>query len=231
MAQVVHLTHDDGTFSEYDTAPNSRLLVTVGAALNGTAYGVEKNRTGTAGDGNLNPINLSGATSEIRLGFYFDLNTISLTPTTETTLMSFQGGGAGENFFIRLRDEGSGDFIRVVTQDDDGFEIDTDTSGGGLPGSEMTVEIVWTKASSTIANDGICQILINDVQAAIISNIDFFNSFAGLANATTIFNISSGIWTGSGVLYYDEIIIRDDTTPIFPSDFSGYALVIGGGQP
>lgn len=215
MAEIKHFTHDDGTFSEYGSAPNSRLLVTAAAGLNSTSHGVEKNRTGSAGDGSV-AVNLGGATTEIRCGFYFDLNTIAITPTSNARLVYFKGGGGGENFFIDLRDEGGGDFIRVITTDDNSNEISTETSGGGLPGGEMTIEIVWTKASGAAANDGVCEILINGVQAAITSNIDFFNSFDGLAHALSSFFLDTGGWTGSGTLYYDEIIIRDDTTPIYP---------------
>ncbi len=228
MAQIIHITHDDGTFSEYDSAPSSRLTVEVAAGLNSTAEGLERNNTGSAGDGQV-AINLSTATTVFRLGYYIDLNTFSPNSGQGSDLVYLQGDSAGYTFFTELRDDGSGIFFRVRTQEDDFGEVNLSTTAGGLPSGEVTVEVVWTKASSAVANDGVCEILINSIQANIVSNLDMFNSWADIAASLTALIISTDGYTGSGTFYYDEIIIRDDSTSIFPV-FSGFDLVIGGGQ-
>jgi hypothetical protein len=223
MAEIFHITHDAGNFGEYDTAPTGSILqVQAAAGLNGTDYGIEKsNPGGGAADGDLS-IDLSTASSVFRIGFYADLNDVSFSTPEDDLIMYLQGDFNGYEFRIILADSGSGFFIRVDTAEDDFSENFLDTTAGGLPSGEFTVEVVWTRASSAVANDGICQILINGTQANIVSNLDMFDSWDDIAATFTNFIISVDLHAGmTGSFYYDEIILRDDSTPIYPPPASG----------
>lgn len=226
MAQIVHLTHNAGDWSEYDSgADGDRIFISANAGLNGTAEGIEIDQTGSAGGGGAFEVHAGGSPATIwRLGFRFDLNTLSISSGGELGRIIFLDGVSGSWSGILLKNSGSGVFISAEVDADAGsptYVVDTGPFGSG----EFTYELVIEKASTAIANDGKLTSFVNSIQANQTTGLDIFTGFEDMRDLHADEGVGSG--SLSGICYLDEIIFRDDSTPIF---FSGYDLVLGGGQ-
>lgn len=242
MAEVWHITHDANDWSEYDSGVppgGSKVALSVASALGGSVYGLAVDVTASGiSDIEKDISGISDSATTVRFGFRLNLNGIVLTASSAETLF-FLKPGPGESFSdgIWLRENGSGGFnIEVNTVDDD--TSDRDINSATLPNGDITIEVVWDKPASTSSNDGVCTIYVNGVSSASVTTLDNFDNFEVLTGSPSpdnnfVLNLGeSGGGADSGTLYLDEFIIRDDNTPIYPvPGFSGYDLVLSGGQP
>lgn len=239
MSEIFHITHDANNWNEYDsgTPPGAKLALSVASALGGSVYGVALD-VGGAGTSPLRKSTdaINNSATYIRFGFRLNLNTTVMDSGTAEQLFELNPTVGGLEFCtaIWLRDNGGSGFnIEVENANDGGSSYPDINTAGDLPSGDITIEVAWEKPASTSSNDGVCTIYVNGVQSVTITTLDNFNNFADMANASDLKldAVSTGGGSDSGLLYLDEFTIRDDSTPIFPDDFSGYDLVIGGGQP
>jgi hypothetical protein len=213
------MTQDADDFSEWDFSPSSRFTTSASAGLNGTAAGIERDISGSAGDGNVQLSSLSsGAVTIIRAGFYWEKNTLSLLSGEYAAFLSIINDNGAFLFYVEMRNTGSGDFLRCSLEDDGASFTNVDTAPGDMPGTgEHTVEIVIVQPASTSSNDGTCTIYVDTVQVAQVTTLDNHTVFEDTLDGLAVLTLS-GFQSAAGadVFYFDEIIVRDDSTFIFP---------------
>lgn len=218
MSELYHYTFDSNDFSEFDNAPGgTRLSTSTDAKLGGSTAGVKWDFAGTAGNGDdqLTALN-NAAVTIFRVGFRFDLNTLALDTSASIRLFDTQTNSGYIPLRIYIRDSGSGEFCDVDAQEDDEVTF-KNVASAPLPSGDITIEVVLQQATTTSSNDGVCTVYVNGVQEDQDSTLDNNTIFEDMLDGNTIFYLDSNKGgTGSGIAYYDEIIIRDDSTQIYP---------------
>lgn len=227
MAELLHLTHDANDFSEYVVTPTgTRITTSASAGLNGTAAGVQFDTAGSSGtDARVNP-SFGALETIVRIGWYFDKNTLSIT-TGYSEYLEVSSGGFNPLLQVRINDV-SGLNMRFRTNDDLGSEYLI--NWGSISSGERKIEVIIEKAVTSGSSDGIITVFVDTIQVGQITGIDNYDLMNDLVTVTELNLRDTSLGTQSGIFYFDEIIIRDDSTPIFPGAFSGYDLVLGGGQ-
>lgn len=225
MAEIFHLTHDADDFSEYSTQPTGgagdEIELSAASGLGGTPYGLEIDSEGNADFGE-RTFGGSSASGFARFGFRSQLNTLSILNGDEFEVMGLLNDTTAELVQINWINTGAGPRLLVLSNDDAGdFTFE---SSAALINSDTTFEIVITQASSDIASDGKVELYINgvfDSSATGRDNYDFFISYFSGVTAR-LFKIDPRDGTTTGVMYLDEIILRDDNTPIYPPDTASH---------
>jgi hypothetical protein len=216
MAQIIHYTFNANDFSELDVAPTgTKVTTSVSAGLNGTAAGVERTIGGsgdTSGSDTVSGLNDSAAT-EIRIGFRFNLNTLNLS-SGAIVLFQITSDTSGYLIWFLVRESG-GDIIEFYGEDD-GLTGAGVTQSSPLSSGEITVEGVVNQAATGVSSDGSVTLFVNGSQVDQVTGLDNFDAFEEFLDGLSVFYLTVDNATGSGIAYYDEIIIRDDSTPIYP---------------
>lgn len=231
MAEVMSLTHDSNDWSEYTTAPSggAQIALSASAGMAGTSYGVEFDPDATATTGGDKSVSVSGGATTYRFAFYINKNDVAQsTGGTDETQFCTLTPDTLSSTTAALKDSGSGEFVQIVAGDDTGDET---LNTGVLPAGNNTVELEIVRAATNVSADGTAELFLNGSSQATASSIDNYDTFEDFKNAFTFNLVCNLSGTCTGTFYVDQIKIRDDATEIYPSDFTGYDLVLGGGQP
>lgn len=233
MTTAKEINHDSSTTigNHYTTVTDvdGAIAVNGTAALAGSTYGVEMDYD--AGNNNAllaEPVSI--ATAELRMRFRIDLSQASYS-------------GAGFNpVIIELQDSGTGRYLfQTVIQYTSSLVRMTasfDSDGGGftsigthtLSANKFCIELAATRETADTNADGTITYYVNGQQTAIdVSDADNFNVWSGLDEVEVQLPSNDVNMTGS--IYYDEWILDDDSDANLSCVFTGYDLVIGGGQP
>jgi hypothetical protein len=232
MATLADINHDSGPplLDHWDSGSATRFTVTVSAALNSTVEGLESAYSASA-DNQLKKAFVA-STDEVALSFYFDPNGAG-TPTSDRTLLALGVSTDGSTNpkladFIITKKKTSGD-IEVS------MEYGFDPSNTGGTGTPFTIsdaphlfEIHAKRATSSVSSDGFYKYYLDSVLKNSLTGIDNYDTFITMDSVFALFGrLESAMGTGT-VLYLDEILLTD-ALPIVA--FTGYDLVLGGGQP
>jgi len=235
MSTVKEINHDSSTTigDHYDsvTDVDGRATVTVVAALNGSTNGVNFDYD-TAGSNTVILIEAFTALTgnDLRFRFRVDWSNVSAIPTNTRFFIDLEdsvgndifrvefGGGGGLNVFARYWSDGSAGLVTVGT------------AQSVSDSTELCVELRAIKETADTNADGEVELLVNGSSVQSISNADNFNRFGTQVEQTLVRFILGT--AGAGDLFYDEWILDDDNTADLGCGglFSGYNLVLGGGQ-
>lgn len=237
MATYKEINHDSSTtigdFYDSVTDPDGSISVLVAAALGGSTNGVRMDydagnnltfmretiasfttETTLSWRVRVNFANLSNSAGIVNI-FLFMLDDISTsndpfkftaqfngTSTIEVRVSYFSDSGGNQNF----------DLVSVPTSGD------------------VCLLIQATKETADGNADGEVEWFLNGVSQDSVSNVDNFNNF-GIFDRCHI-GFASQNSTISGTMDYDEFLLDDAITALCGTPaFSGYDLVLGGGQP
>lgn len=193
----------------------SGLSVAAGAALAGTAYGLNCNINDTTSFYGICLLGTANTSGMLEVRFYFDPNSLTMADGNEFYLFRAQNNSYAAIANVRLRyTTAAGYQIRASAVNDAGSETPT-TSLYVITDAPHCIEIKLTRASTADANDGILQLWIDDVSKETVTTVDnngkFVNFWTSRFGATTTLNAGT-----SGDFFLDELIINDDNTYIGP---------------
>ncbi len=235
MATIKEINHDSSTTigDFYGTVSNGNLAVTTASALENSVNGVDADYSTGGGQMFLRE-SFSFSTNDFRWRFIVKLDNLTNNNSgTELFDATLESGSNNEIFKI----------IITGNAGDSGYTIlakwKTDGKGGGLQdlGSataipstgEVCIEMRAIKETGA-GNDGEVELFIDGVSVASTTTADNSTVFATIAQTQITFEAADTDITGN--LFYDEWLLDDDnTTEIGCAAFSGYDLVLGGGQP
>ncbi|MCK5641313.1 MAG: hypothetical protein KAJ19_10965 [Gammaproteobacteria bacterium] len=235
MATVKEINHDSSTtlsdFYSTISNPDGAITVTPGAQLNGSTNGLDIDYDAGTNNANIRETFTAIATDEFRIRFYIDLG---------------QGinraSGIATFFSHSIRDLGGGKaFGQLLLQFDGSANIEADLFYDQDVGARQNIGLVSItkdihcieyrvkRESSGSAADGEVEFFIDGVSQGSVLTVENFNIWANvddhrieILDTTTV----------TGKLFYDEFILDGDDTADLGCDlFSGYDLVLGGGQP
>lgn len=219
MAVVAEIDLESGDLSEFSATvtDGGDLSVTQAAALAGSDYGLQvtiDDTTSIYGYVNLGAPNTSGV---VRYRFYVDINSISMQDgdLSEHSLVMITDLTANPISFLMLeRTEGGQYAFYAVAVDDTGNHHNTQVYP--VTDAPHYVEVLCTRASSSVAEDGGTTFWVDGVEAySTILGVDNYDQFADWQ--LIIMGAPSGVDpTTSGTFYLDELIVRDDDTEIGP---------------
>ncbi len=231
MATIKEINHDSSTTLSdfYSTIfdPDGAYTVTPTAALNGTTNGVEADYDAGIQNARIEE-GYTTSTNDFRWRFRLDLDGIT-NGSSSSALCNIDLTAAGLAIIeFDLIGDGASDFELKCSYNSDGSGLTQVGSNVVFPAGSVCIECRGVKESSDGAADGQIEFYINGISQASISNADNFNSF-GIDEV--LFRIRSNVAAFTGTLKYDEFILDDDNTVSLGCGFSGYDLVLGGGQP
>ena len=231
MATIKEINHDSSQVLAdfYDTVsnPGGVMTITSAAALRGSIFGVNINADGAVAH---LITALTFASNDFRWRLVIKLNGITNNNAGVTFFLLRLEGVPTTVFEIAIKgNAGDSGFNIVVSIDQDGKGGNA-TLTGTIPSSgEVCIELRAIKETGTATNDGEAELFVNGVSQDSDLTLNNNTVFA------TIDELRIDLLTGpdiSGDLFYDEWILDDDNTASLGcSDFAGYDLVIGGGQP
>jgi hypothetical protein len=231
MATIKEITHDSSQILAdfYDTVsnPGGVMTITSAAALRGSIFGVNISADG-AEPHLITP--LPETSDDFRWRFVIKLNGITNNNAGAKFFQLLLGAGALPTFEIGIfANAGDSGFNIVVSIDQDGKGGNA-TLTGTIPSSgETCIELRAIRETGESTNDGEAELFVNGVSQDSDLTLNNNNVFI------TIDELRIDLLTDpdiSGDLFYDEwILVDDNTANLGCSDFVGYDLVIGGGQP
>lgn len=222
------LLDTDGNFS-----------LTVGSALKGSAKGLRVQFSNSNLSQGLTNMSVP-VSDELRMVFWFDASNVAVVNSDH------------QIFECRIRHSGSKSLIKIDISTDsiggsddyklDAFSfVDNDISEQTLINDLKIndtlsvvhcVDIRIVQESSSSGNDGVLEIHVDGVQQFISTIVQNFSAFDSIDNLHFIGGaVTSDL---SGFLSFDEWLVDDDDQVDLgcdPLGFSGYSLVLGGGQP
>jgi len=238
MATVKEITHDSSTTigDFYDTVldVDGSISVSTGDALNGSVNGVGFDYDNGTNEGELTEgfTDLSG--NDLRIRIYLDVS--GLTGSHSISIFGFhlfsdETGARDTMLTVRMDGDGAGGFDLTYQTFNDEGAVDGTVAGVALTGVHC-IDVSMVKEVSDGSDDGQAEFFLDGVSkgsAATIGN--FTNWGAGIDGVLTEFP-NPGSPSVGGTIKYDEMLLTDDsTTALCGGVFSGYDLVVGGGQP
>lgn len=241
MATVKEINHDSSTTigDHYSSVTDTDGAVTVtgAAALASSTYGVEMYYgAGTA----LSVLEEDFTTltgDDFRWRIRLDLSNMS-NPSSTLTFASFRlRSSGGDNIFVISLSTTSPPVKYRLTSNyynDSGVPQGIGGNADLSTSSQICVEMRAIRETADGNADGIAEIFLDGVSQGLISNAENFNQFnLGISRARIEFPSLDP--DHQGILYYDEWILDNDNAAGLgcppPPVFSGYDLIIGGGQP
>jgi hypothetical protein len=220
MAERYNIDLEIGDYSEWETDNSDAQMVVGSPGLDGSSFKSELTYdTGITLENVENDLSLLSSLADIfRLGCRVMLDGLAFSGTV-TRFIFLQLDQLG---FTAIVDGGSG------TYDVEASGLVTLTTNVAIDDlTEFTIEVRHQKESGSGVGDGQLQIYVNGILEAedtAVTNFSQFNSTkTGLLKhfCQNIF----GSANPGGSVYVDDIIFRDDDTPIFPAPSANYYLV------
>ncbi len=239
MATVKEINHDSSTTLSdfYDTIsdPNARLSVIPGAALNSSTNGLSVNNTIALGFATLTEGFTVLGTNEFRWRLYCKVSGITVSSGSNTIFVSWllpSGGNAKYGF--KVATAGVGSFTASAEYRKDGAGFQSVGPGGSISAvSEVCLELRVVRETADGNNDGIIEFLIDGVSIDLITDAETFNEWTLGGSIDEVHNQFPNSSNYTGNCEFDEWILNDDDSADLgcSASFSGYDLVLGGGQP
>lgn len=211
-------------FSAWDTDNSgTAILISTDAALAGT-YGCEI-VSGCFGCGESVSQTFASDYPKFHFSFLADKNDLTLTSADFVGLIVVDTD-AGEAMYIRVINDGGVFKYRAISVEDGG--------GTGVADYAVTVgvkeiEVILVRSSSAVASDGAIYMYVGGTLEDSATGLDNYNKLSNITNVTMLPELDGGD-PSSGSMYIDDFSI-DDTDTLVYGPFTGYDLVLGGGQP
>lgn len=244
MATHVEINHDASTVltNNYDDVDDVGGTATINgaAALDGTTFGLELDLT-TGVFLALRKDTSAPGSNEMRIRIRFKGDQIGL-PAGDAGVgddickIEFTGTTGSHEILALFIDWRSADRLHYfITKQ---YGADHDVTGSEVVSdfidtTEHCFEAKIVRETTTSSADGILEIWVDGVSVHSVSNQQQFNTFANF-NRIRVLQQSAAAGNGlTGESHIDEIIIDTDGDADLgcPPVFSGYDLVLGGGQP
>ena len=212
MTVVENINHDSGgavsahwTKSVTDTS--GRLSITVGAALGGSAMGLDDTKVAGSNQATIIEATSAPASNELRFGFRYDPNSPP-TPGSNTSLITVEVRELAATYGaylirIALRITSAGE-IRVS------FSYGDDTGGGSFASHVVTDEphcysCKIVRATDATSSDGTVEFFIDSVSKNTATGRDNFDHFAAIDEIVAFLWANSLSYTH----YLDEVVLDD----------------------
>ena len=220
---VLWIDFEEGDTSEFDSVTGT-VTVDTGSALVGT-YGANVSHAGDGADHHGNVTGLVIGTDRIRFRIYYEDVSLAMTAGDNAELVSINADGtvSGNTEACRLvyQDVGGTESLNFWAENDAGS---TDTTGSvSRPAGPAYIECLLIRASSAVASDGYAEMWLNGVSQGSNSAIDNYDTFATIDGVRL--GGDSGDAGTTGVIRFDDFILRDDDTLIGPAP-AGADLVV-----
>lgn len=214
-------------FDDFETGDGSKwtesfsgMTVNMASALEGT-YGVEAS-AGDSGEAN-KTFNATTVAGVCRLAFRWDFNDLTLSAAEEIPqAISFLGNPSGDILDVDILENSGNTFVFKLYDDSD---VAHSVTTGVISSNNDTWEIVITRATNDTSNDGSFEVFKNGVSVGSQSGIDNYDRYGQISSCQLLLTFF-GLGGSSGSAYFDDIVFRDDNTPIFGGGNTG-AYVIG----
>jgi len=231
MAELLNITHNDGTLDEYDCVIiDGGDLSADTPGLAGTTAKMEAlvdDTTSIYGEKTF-----TWNTRFFRLRYYIDPNGYTQDTGSGVDVVTGHDEWGGIKFENSLRWNGSNHTIEADVEYEGGTYT---TAGYVISDDEHCIEVLWTRATSDVAADGELKLWIDDVLKETISNIDLYDE-------DRWDRIRVGVQypdaNDDGTIFLDEIVANDDGSEIGPisaaaalpilTDQAIHSLVFGG---
>jgi len=236
MSTVKEINHDSSTTigNHYTTVTDTDGAIAVNgtAALAGSTYGVEMDYdTGTNDVTLKEPVSLAAAT-EFRMRFRIDLTPVSYSgAAVNAVIIELQDSGTGRYLFQTLIKFTGSVFTLDGAYDDDHGGFSSIAGNHPLSANKFCIELAATRETADGNADGTLAYYVNGQLSDMgtVTDIANYNIWSGLDELEIQFLSSDALVAGE--IYYDEWILDDDSDANLACTFSGYDLVLGGGQP
>ncbi len=246
MSTHVEVNHDSGgtPATHYDsvTDTDGALSITGASALDSTANGFQQD----VDNPNLWIVTKNTSapgSNELRFRFRFKNDQLANIPASghgpADYIWRVQLRGSSSNrslALIQLAWNGSAQLVFEVSKQ---YGLDSDVTGISLIGdtvidsSEHCMEVRIIRETGDGNNDGEIEIFLDTVSIFSNTSQEQFNTFANFDRIRNSGNSSTQSAGITGDAYLDEFIIDDDdqaSLGCVAAAFSGYDLVLGGGQ-
>lgn len=235
MATVKEITHDSSTtLSDFYTTTitdvDGAATVTIPSALGGSTNGVNIDYDAGTNFITLEEDFVALVGNDLRWRFRLNFSNNSFSGGAISIVLQFYLN-SGASFIFRIAlSYNSGLKMTPSWYNDSGIAQAMGTVA--FPESiETCVELRAIRETGASAADGEVEVFINGVSQFSITNAENFTRF-GLGIDRARLQWSSSDVDITGDLHYDEWILTDDNpTALCPVLFTGYDLVLGGGQP
>lgn len=233
MATVKEINHDSSTtlsdFYNTISNPDSAITVTVGAALDSSTNGVNVNYDAGSNNASFQQTFTAISTGEFRIRFRID--TSNLTTLSFGIYFAFSIFNSSTEGFIQIQLKNDPTEIQALYWDDSVGDL-VSLGSFSLSSGIHCIEARCVRESVDTAADGEVELLVDGISQASVTNVDNFVAWdANKPDRVTMEVLLTSILVGA--LFYDEFIVDgDDQADLGCSaTFSGYDLVLGGGQP
>lgn len=211
---VFDIDVEEGDLSDWESTGGT-ITATAGSALVGS-YGMDVDTTsGSSAYGLMSGISayLSGKTNW-RYRMYLDVNTLTMAEGDSFWIVWGRDSIVTNlRFELRLMMTSGNYTIRAAVKDDS--EGTDATAFYTISDAPHYIEVRCQKATNSTSNDGELQLYVDGVSQELISTIDNYDNFEELDNIRVGGATSIDPGT-SGSFYQDDVIFRNDDTPIGP---------------
>lgn len=205
MGELFNVTHDAGNLNEYDSTvtDSGDLSSSAGSALAGTANGMQALIDDTTAIyGVKNGIT---TTDDYRIRFYFDPNSASGNTNDAVKLW--------ENDVHWIWATYNGSVWQLTLNGYNDSYGTHSTSSYSITDAEHYIECHFHKSASAAANDGTMELFVDGVSQESVTGMDVFNVWDNdMIDAK--FGAVTVDGAVSGTMYFDEYVMRDDSTEI-----------------
>lgn len=205
MGELFNVTHDAGDLNEYNSTvtDSGDLSSSAASALAGSSNGMQALIDDTTAIYAVK--NGITSTDDYRIRFYLDPNGVSASSNDGVKLWE------NDVHWIWMTYSGSSWQISLNGYNDSYGTHST--SSYNISDEEHYIECAFHKSASGAANDGTMELLIDGVSKETITGIDVFDVWDNdMINAK--FGCVSVDASVSGTIYFDEYVMRDDSTEI-----------------
>jgi hypothetical protein len=224
MAIIINIDHSTGNLTQYTdtTTDGGDLSVTVGAALASTNYGLNVliDDTNTKrGEFDFTKV------GTLRLRYYFDLNTISMTDGAGFVMTQITQNGGGYGVISQISAEyniATGYRIYFWVKNDAGAATVLDQLD--ITDVPHYVEFKVVRAATDISADGTAQWWVDGIDQGSFTNIDNYNN---MYDADFHLRVGAEQFGGTsvGTIFIDEIKANDDGSLIGPLTTNATTLI------
>jgi hypothetical protein len=239
MATVQEINHDSSTilsdFYDSITDTDGAVTVTPTAALDGSTNGLLVDYDAGSNNAIIGKTFTTLTGDDLRWRIRLKLDNFATTAANRTGAVNFElRNNSSQNvFIITLASDGSNGFQVNGFSVDDNANIENIAGDVAVSSSgEICLEIRAIRETADTNVDGIVEFYMDGVSQGSLTDIDNFNRWNdGIETARHFFLTSDAGFSGD--LYFDEWILDDDNAADLGcgGPFSGYDLVLGGGQP
>ncbi len=234
MTTIKEITHDSsttlsdfyGTITDVDGAVTVTSASALGGSTNGLSIDYDAGSNLAQVEDTFSSTTPSTARGRARVNLDGLTNNNTSSDQAAEVLFAEPGGAGGDTLIgLKVNGDGATGFEVRFFGFADGANIDI--GNFALPSGDVCLEMAITRESSDGANDGTAEGFINGVSQGTQSNVENFNHFQ-FGQAVVFVSTNDTDFTGTCKL--DEFILTNNSGDSL-CPFSGFDLVLGGGQP